>query len=864
MSDDQVRDILKQGEARGLSIADGEKLALGMGLPASEAAAFKDRVALLNGPTKMNMESPIAPPSQEKATLRPSAVVPKADTTKEAPKEEKPKEVEAVDNQKPALFGRSIYQSGNLKLMGQATDTKAPDTYILGPGDELVVSIFGVSYANELLKIDSRGTATVKGMGSFYLTGLTYGAARKLIRAKFGQYYDLNNNQMEITLLFSRVIRVNVVGEVANPGTYEFSALNSVFNALLAAGGPNDAGSLRQIEVQRGGKVVYKFDTYHFLAGKLSLTPFSLDDQDYLVVKPLGRVVELEGAVRKPASYELLPGESLKELVEWAGGLSSNAYAGSIQRITFANGAREVREYQWMQGQLPKEELLDGDQILVRGLPSDVRNGVEIAGEVNQPGTYTLTPNLKVSTLLKRAGGLKPTAYGEKAFLSRKREDGQREMMPIYLTDILSDTMSSANLLLQAYDKIEVVSKTEFIDLTDIKVSGAVRKPGNFPFEDNLTIGDVLLKAGGLKPDAYSEKAFLSRRRRDGQRETLPLALGDSLAINAFRLQPFDEILIVNKADFLDETDIRVFGAVRKPGNISFQQNLTLGDVLLQVGGLKPEADAQKVEIVRLALFDNQNKSSQAARATFVSLELKNGQLAGADLARILMPYDRVYVRTLADFVSPATVVLEGEFRYPGTYALLSRDERMVDLIERAGGFKPQAFVAAAKFYRETAPGGQVLIDLEKVLNRENSRYNYTLLDGDRLIVPEYVPYVSLQGPGIQYIQTTGLEAVNAPYKPGVRANRYVQRYGDGFSTKANKKRVFVVAANDKVSRTKNLVLFKIYPKVGPGGTVYVMEKEITKKEKQQGEPVNWNRVIENTTVKLTGLATLIILLRQL
>lgn len=765
LSDEQIRDILKQGEARGLSVADGEKLAIGMGLPASEAEAFKNRLIQLNGPTKMDIDKPVTSPNESKTVLKPSAVVPKV---------EKPAEVAAIDSTSSDLYGRGIYSNGNLQLMGQATDTKAPDSYILGPGDELVVSVFGTSYANEVVKIDAKGVARVKGMGSLYLTGLTFEAARKLIRAKFGQYYDLNNNQMEITLLFSRVIRVNVVGEVTNPGTYEFSALNSVFNALLAAGGPNDVGSLRQIEVQRGGKVVYQFDTYHFLAGKLSVQPFSLDDQDYLVVKPLGRVVQLEGAVRKPASFELLPGEGLKELIDWAGGLSSNAYAGSIQRITFANGAREVREYQWKQGQWPKDELLDGDQILVRGLPDDVRNGVEIAGEINQPGTYTLSPDLRVSTLVARAGGLKPTAFGQKAFLSRKRADGQREMLPLALDEILKDTSSQDNLSLQVYDKLLVVSKTEFID----------------------------------------------------------------------------------------ETDLKVFGAVRKPGAIQYEQNTTLGDVLLQVGGLKAEADVKRIEIVRLAMFEGTNV--QGARSNIVSLELKDGQLSGSDLGRVLMPYDRIYVRTLSDFVAPATVILEGEFKYPGTYALLSRDERIVDLIERAGGFKPYAFIAAAKFYRETAPGGQVLIDLEKVLNREKSRYNYLLVDGDRLVVPEFVPYVSLQGPGIQYLQTTGLEAVNAPYKPGIRAHRYIKDYGDGFSDRAHKRRVFVVAANDKVSRTHSILGIRFYPKVGPGSTIYVVEKELTKRQKEKGEPVNWNKVIESTTVKLTGFATLVILLRQL
>lgn len=775
LSDDQIRDIVKQGEARGLNITDGENLALSMGLPPEEAIAFKTRLASLGKSDAPKIISPVVAPELNKAILRPSSVVPKSDIadTAIAPTA-RPAGVAQFDTSKPVLYGRSIYQAGNLQLMGQATETKAPDGYVLGPGDELVVSVFGVSYANELIKIDSKGAARIKGMGTIYLTGLTFDAARQLIRAKFSQYYDLNNNQLEVTLLFSRVIRVNIVGEINSPGTYEFSALNSVFNALLAAGGPSETGSVRQIEVQRAGKVVYRFDTYHFLAGKLSTKPFSLEDQDYIVVKALGSVVELEGAVRRPASYELLPGESLDALVDWAGGLSSNAYQSSIQRITYANGAREVKEFELQAGNLPLDTLRDGDQILVRGLPNDVRNALEIEGDVNQPGTYTFLPNITVYDLIQKAGGLKPTAYLQKAFLSRKKKDEMREFIALDLTEILVDSLSAANLILQPYDKLLVTSKTDLIDSTDIQVSGAVRKPGAVPYASGIT----------------------------------------------------------------------------------------LGDLLLQVGGLKKEADVKRIEIVRMSLFEDQQEAG--SKVFIMRVEVENGELAGDDLNKALMPYDRIYVRTLADFMAPVTVTLTGEFNFPGTYALLSRDERVTDLIERAGGLKPYAFVDAAKFYRETAPGGQVLIDLRKVLKDKKSIYNYRLNDGDVLEVPEFIPYVSIQGLGVQYLNTTGLEAVNAPYKSKLRANDYVNRYGDGFTERANKRRLFVVAADNKVSRTRSFLGVRFYPKVSPGSAVYVMEKDMIKKERLKGEPIDWNRIIEGTTIKLTGLATLVLLFRQI
>jgi protein involved in polysaccharide export with SLBB domain len=337
--------------------------------------------------------------------------------------------------------------------------------------------------------------------------------------------------------------------------------------------------------------------------------------------------------------------------------------------------------------------------------------------------------------------------------------------------------------------------------------------------------------------------------------------LSDSMSAANLLLQPNDKLIVVSKTSLVDTFAITVVGAVRKPGSFEFASGIKLGDLLLQAGGLKPEADIKRIEIIRLSLFDSQVKSG--ARSMVVAVDLKNGELSGNDLNLELMPYDRVYVRTLADFLAPAMVTLSGEFNFPGVYALLSRDERIADIVSRAGGLKPYAFANAARFYRLTAPGGQVLIDLDKAIEDESSRYNYRLIDGDSLVVPEYIPYVSIQGPGVQYLNTTGLNAVNAPYQPGIRANRYINRFGDGFSERAHKRRVFVVAANDRVSRTKTLLGLRIYPKVTEGSVIYVMEKPLPK-GKQKGEPINWNKVIESTTVKLTGFATLVILLRQL
>jgi len=775
LSDQQIQDFINQGKARGYSIEDGEKLALQMGLPASEALLFKERLTKLQ-PSDTTKNSRIIKSNlgPVKPVVRRYSSVVDPNQVEEKDSLELESDSLAVDTSAMQLYGRSFFKNSNVKLMIQATDARAPESYVLGPGDELVVSVFGTSYANDVLLIDEKGMARVRSMGNIYLTGLTLEQARKLIRSKWGQFYNLSSNQLEISLTYSRVIRVNIVGEVEKPGTYELSALNSVFNALLIAQGPNESGSLRSIEVIRAGKVVHTFDTYTYLTGSSQTPAFSLADNDYVVVQALGKVVKVEGGVRRPMFYEMKSGEGLTELFRYAGGLKGNAFTGSIQRNTFVNGAREVKEYSFVKGSSLTDTLADGDEIVVREMPDELRNALEVRGAVNQPGKYSFKEGMRVSTLVNQASGLKPEAFGQRAFLSRKDSNETRRTLPLALDQLMADTSSEANILLRANDQLIIVSKRDFLDTTDVRVIGAIRKPGDFPFE----------------------------------------------------------------------------------------QGMTLADILLQAGGLKQEADPKRIEVVRLGLFDSERKD---AKVYHLSFELEAGKISADAKQFELLPYDRIYVRTLSDFIEPQSVVLEGEFNYPGTYALLSRDERVSDIIKRAGGLKVHAFPEAARFFRVTAPGGQVLIDLVKIMNNNNGSYDYRLRDGDSLIVPQQIPYISVQGPGVQYLLTTGMVAVNAPFKKGQRANYYIHDFGDGFSDKAAKRRVFVVAANDKVSRTKNILGFiRVYPKVPIGATVFVPEREAAKEKREKGDPINWNRVIENGTIKLTGIATLYILLSQI
>lgn len=679
------------------------------------------------------------------------------------------------------IFGQQFFRNGNLKIYETVADVKAPDSYILGSGDEISISVWGYSQYDAAFKITRDGYIQPYGVGRIYLKGLEFDKARALVKRRFSGYLDLANSQFAINLSYSRVINVNIVGEVFNPGTYQLSAINSAFNALVAAGGPNDIGSLREIFIKRNGVTVKKLDLYEYLLNDKSEMEFYLRENDYIFVPPANKIVGIYGEVKKPFHYELISDENLMALVKFSGGLKSSAYSKSAQLTRFDDNQLVLRDVYIDSLKKIKSDFMlhDGDSIAVFAIPEILRNTVHIVGNVKIPGKYEFREGQTVKDLIDKAEGLLPTTYLDRAYVLRQKPDMSREYIDINLRTIIENPSSPANILLQNYDKIQVFSKEEFREDYYVSIHGAVRNQGDF-----------------------------------------------------------------------------LYGA-----------GMTLKDLLYFAGGLKKEAAKNRIEIARILNFDEAIKESVPTTTIIETIEIGYDLTLDVESENFeILPYDQVFIRKTPEFEPQRNVHMKGQVNFPGLYSLEKKDERLLDVINRAGGFTSSAFLGGIQFLRKENDRGYVFVDIEKAMKNPNSPFNYHLRDGDEIIVPELVEFVTLNGE-IMYPDIDSIGQINSPYRNGKRAKFYVNNYGAGFDKNAKRSHTQVQWPDGVSRRTKNFGLFKVYPKVKEGSTITVYAKEPKEertKDRTQRDPTMIHTTIASVTASLTGAITLFILMRNL
>jgi protein involved in polysaccharide export with SLBB domain len=882
MTDAQILDILKQGQTAGLSVDQTAQLAIKKGLNPNEVDKFNARVAKLQSATPADAKT-ITPETtvlekneikaaNEKATVgkvvneipTPLAPTPTAPTPIAVPQPDK-----AL-----GIYGQAYFRAGDIKIYNRSTDSKAPGNYTIGIGDEFGISVFGYSFYNEVLKVDARGAINPSNMGPVFVKGLSFDKAKSLIKAKMGQSFDLNNNKVEITLVYSRNITVNIVGEVIKPGSYNFPAINTAFNALILAGGPSDIGTLRNIQVKRAGRVIKTLDAYAFLNDANANQDFFLEDNDYIVVGSTQKVVSIKGEVKRNAIYELLANENLSDVLKYAGGYTANAYSKSIQIKRISNTEIKLIDVNFDSLQKIKKDfvLMNGDDVVVRASLNEILNKISISGAVNFAGTYNLVAGDNISKLLKKAGGLKLESNAEIAYLVRTLSNKTKVYYHLNLKDILANPASVQNMALEALDEVTIYSTKDFIDFFSISVSGAVRKPGNFEFVAGITLRDAIMNAGGLKKESIVEQAYLVRTKLDLTKEYIRISLVDimdSTSKNNMLLQPLDAVVVYNKADYVDYFTVQTFGALRKAGKQEYVAGLTLGDALQNAGGLTLDASNLRIEITRLSMFASGYKVGNDIRTTVQSIQLADKQnvLTDADAKFVLQPYDQIFVRSIPNYELPQIVEITGEVKYPGKYTLLKKDEKIASIVKRAGGLTRYAFPEAATFYRPSLAGNYIVIKLKKAVKFGWNRNNYLLKDGDILNVPLTQDLVSIKGSGaLNYTEINNVAQVNAPYLSGRRAGFYIRNYGSGFSDNAWRRKTYVVQPNSKVNRTHRILFYPIYPKVSKGSIIYTVAKppKVKADKKKEGEPFNANKFFEGLTTKIVSIATIYILIKQL
>jgi protein involved in polysaccharide export with SLBB domain len=829
------------------------------------------------------------------------------------------------------IFGFEYIQEREVRLFNSALDVKPPDHYILGPGDEINVNIWGYSDYNEVFVIEKEGYIQPRLVGRIYLKGLTVADARQVMISKFGRVYDLVNSQFDIAINYSRVITVNISGEVLNPGSYTLPAVNSAFNILAYMGGPSPIGSLRNIQVIRDGQIVERFDLYKFLFFPELQKDIFLQNNDYLFVPLSKKVVEIVGEVKRTGKYELLEIETYENLLEYAAGYNPQAFTKVIQIQRYENNKVFIMDIdldslKQVNGVLP---LRNGDQVRIRKIPYRIENYVKITGPIYLPGQYEWKEGYRVSDLIRDAGGFIDQVHDDEAYITRYRKDFTKYTIKLDIKAILAEPRGDKDLLLEKQDEIELFAKTYFADKYQVSIDGAVRNPRTLPMQDGMSVRDLIILSGGLEKYAYLERgyitrvnksdnsysylyfpvdtannmaaldqyilnendivfimsnltftenatlsikgavkmpgtfqmwkefslkdlilisgglienvyidrAFIFRKYNDLSEDIISVKVDTSnnmAALDTVFLQRNDEVRIFSNLDYYESFLIEVNGEVKSPKTMPFRNNMRLSDAVLIAGGLKFSASNHRIEIARVSNFEESVASDVPIELEIIYLDLTADLVNDANANTfMLQPFDQIFVRKTAGFDFQQKVTLSGEFKYPGEYVLQNKNQKLTEIIERAGGLTEYAFVEGIVLNRNKYQKGNIIMEIDKAIRRPQSKFNYILREGDEIIAPTIRDLVSITGTiGYPYMDKDSV--VHVAHFNNKRAGYYVRNYGVGFEKNSKKRDTYVVHANGLVSGTKTFFGAKIYPKVDRGSTIHVPSKTPKIKEKRE------------------------------
>ncbi len=773
-----------------------------------------------------------------------------------------------AENPLKAIYGHALLQAKDWRVFQVSKDASPPESYVLGPGDKLNVNIFGASQADLQFELNEEGFIQPQSMPKIFLKGMTLRQARDLLRQRFGAFYVFRTDQFSLNLTSTRNLTVSIFGEVKRNGSFTLPANNTAFNALVAAGGVSEIGSVRRIQLIRDGKIT-EFDLYKVLQSPALQFQFFLQNNDVIYVPVAEKVVGIRGAIQRPMRYELLAQEELKTLVQYAGGLSPFASKNNLQVQRFANERQSFIDVSMadLEKQNRDFALLPGDTVSVRAILRPADNFVEVAGEVDFPGKYELSPQLSLLQVLKKAQ-IRPEARREAIFLLRQRADQTVGLQKIDLAPIEKGLVP--DLALAYRDRILVYAESQFANRYILKVEGAVRKPlsDTIDTRDTIRVMDLLTLAGGLKPNA-APFAYLKRSNPANLKETsflridLAKASADPKSPANISLAPNDHLLVYAREEFSTEADLQVMGAVNKPGKFAYSTGLNIRDLIMLAGGPKLEAALNRVEVYRLEIKPNE---STRVLATTLALDQNLEVLTPGQAGFTLAPFDQLVIRQVPDFEFQERIELQGKVRYPGVYALLKANERLSELITRSGGLSPEAFAEGATLYRSNGRIGYQIINLQEALTKPGTSLDPILQNGDIVSVPQRENLVSIrvEGTNARLVYPDSLLSnglIHLAYQGSRSAKWYINNYAGGFAEEANRRSLRIQSSNAKIGRTAKILFFNKYPKVEEGALIS-LENEIPKPPKAPGErrKFNWQEFF----AQLSAVVTLGLLIRQL
>lgn len=622
------------------------------------------------------------------------------------------------DAEERVVYGRNIFNNRNLTF-SPSQNLPTPENYKVGPGDEIIIDIWGTNQATYRETISPEGNINLTDIGPVYLSGMTVKEAEKYMRKELGKIYSNINGEnptteMKLTLGQIRTIQINVMGEVAVPGTYNLSSFSNIFHALYRAGGIGKLGSLRNIHLMRDGKKIANVDVYDFILKGKTMDATRLQEGDVIIVPPYDMLVDIQGNVKRPMFYEMKSGETVKTLIEYAGDFTADAYSKNL-RITRQNG-KEYQIYTIDDIDYSVFKLMDGDVVNISAMLDRFENRLEIKGAVYRPGIYQFSGHLNtVKQLVEKAEGVMGDAFMARAVLHREREDLTKEVIQVDLKNILNGT--KPDIVLQRNDVLYIPSIHDLQDIGTIEIFGEVARPGSFPYADNSTLEDIIIQAGGLKESASTVRVDISRRIKDSKGTETPeqigemytFALKDGFVVDGepgFKLKPYDQIFVRRSPAYQPQINVRVNGEVLYEGIYALTQKTErISDLVMKSGGVTPYAYVKGARLIRRinaeerrrmeSVLDIANKSNKDS-IDVSKLELGDVYYVGIDLEKALAkPKSEadVVLREGDVLVVPEynnTVRISGEVMYPNTVTF-KKDKKLSHYIEQAGGYGQRA-----------------------------------------------------------------------------------------------------------------------------------------------------------------------------
>lgn len=740
LSDAEIGKIKAQLQSNNMTIDQAQPMAIAKGMSATEFAKLKSRIAVIGSSSENK-----ATPTDKKDSGR---------------KQDKISNTKVKDSINALIFGSELFDNPTLNF---EPDLKlaTPLNYILGPGDELQVSVYGVQEFNASIPVSVEGKVTIQYVGEIAVSGMSIEAATQKIRSAMARVYStVSSGQSQVSVSLSRIrtIKVTIIGS-KQPGNYSISSLATVYNALFLGGGPGKNGSYRNIELLRNNKVYKTIDIYHFLVNGDQSDNVGLKDNDVIRIPAYNQRVTIEGEVKRAGIFEMKKGETFSDLLNFASGFTDLAYTASVNVSQKTSKEFKVRDIK--SAEFNTYKPLSGDVFRVTKILNRFENRITIEGAVFRPNSYSFYEGMRFSDLINKADGLKEDAYSKRARIIRLKPDLTTEIVNVNLEKALQGDIQ-ANIALQKEDVVTVYSILDFVEEYKITIDGEIKNPGLYTYNEGLTLNDLLVEAGGLTGSA-SKRVEIAR------------------------------MIIAEEIDDANPNKAQLFNIEITPGNNEQAKNFEL------------------------------------------------------------QPFDVINIRRMAVYDKPEMVSVRGAVNYEGKYVLANKKDKIYDVIQRAGGLTSVANIEGVKIKRpiqakqieevesvnlnlgkkdtiqdklitklkEKVKFATIPVDWKSIVKNQQSNTNVTLFPGDEIEVATFNEGVKVSG---SVVLTSEI-----PYENGRSFGYYIDAVG-GTDAKGWKRKAYVIYPNGKAAVASSFLFIRSYPKVKPGSQIIVPEKPQVKK----------------------------------